>query len=285
MFKTHTPTFTGFFKQSTGFVTLKSMVSTGVLAGVLLLSVFVMSQGEAVDCEAVRAQYQCPLEKHKLHLSFDDGVGSVTDKVLDVLKRENIKATFFVMGNKIDCSRYPSGQSAELCQKRLATLNRIKLEGHNIGSHSYEHHRHTLLSPEDAAWNIKKSKALLASYFTTEPPVFRLPNGDGWFNQKEKPFVMNILKQEGFEHIGWEMTAYDWNEKFQNGDKILDNVMGQMCKGKGRDGIVLFHDGVHENEHEGRLFTANNLARWIPKLRCAADFKPLFYFRKNLVKK
>ena len=46
------------------------------------------------DCNAIRAQYQCPIQKHQLHLSFDDGVGSVTPKILDILKRENIKATF-----------------------------------------------------------------------------------------------------------------------------------------------------------------------------------------------
>ena len=268
MIKRHPPTFMAFF----------------ALSLVFLLSA---CDANAVNCDEVRAKYQCPVQKHRLHLSFDDGVGSVTDKVLDVLKRENIKATFFVMGNKIDCAKYPSGQSAQLCKQRIDTLNRIKREGHDIGSHSYEHHRHTQLPPNVAAWNIKKSKVLLSPYFTTEPPVFRLPNGDGWFNQKDKPFVMNILKSEGFEHIGWEMTAYDWNEDFQNGDKILDNVMGQMCgNGKrGRDGVVLFHDGVHENEHEGRLFTANNLARWIPKMRCAADFQPLLHFKKNLKKK
>ncbi len=271
MIKRHPPTFIVFL----------------LLAIVAIASVLLMTRTEAVDCNAIRAQYQCPVQKHRLHFSFDDGVGSVTDKVLDVLKRENIKATFFVMGNKIDCSKYSAGESLNLCKQRIATLERIKREGHDIGSHSYEHHRHTQLPPKIAEWNIKKSKSILAPYFTTEPPVFRLPNGDGWFNQKDKPFVMDTLKREGFEHIGWEMTAYDWNEDFQNGDKILDNVMGQMCgNGKrGRDGVVLFHDGVHENEHEGRLFTANNLARWIPKMRCAADFKPLLHFRKNLQKK
>jgi len=246
-----------------------------------------MTQGEAVDCEAVRAQYQCPAEKHKLHLSFDDGVGSVTDKVLDILKKENIKATFLILGNKVDCSQYDSGESLKLCKQRVETLKRIKREGHDIGSHSYQHYHHTQIPSTQMHRSINKSKQILAPYFTTEPPVFRLPYGDGWFNQKDKPEVMQALEDAGFYHLGWEMTAYDWNKDFQHGDKILDNVMGQMCgNGKrGRDGVVLFHDGVFENEHEGRLFTANNLARWIPTMRCAADFKPLLYFKKNLKKK
>ena len=250
-----------------------------------ITSLFFMTQGEAVDCNAIRAQYQCPLKKHQLHLSFDDGVGSVTHKILDILKRENIKATFLILGNKIDCEKYTAGNSLQLCKQRFETLKKIKQEGHDIGSHSYEHYHHTELSAADLDATISRSKQLLEPFFTTQPPVFRLPYGDGWFNQKDQPQVMQALKNAGFEHLGWEMTAYDWNEKYQDGDQILDNVMTQMCKGRGRDGVVLFHDGVFENEHEGRVFTANNLARWIPKMRCAADFKPLLHFKKNLQKR
>lgn len=237
----------------------------------------------SVDCNAIRAKYHCPVQKHKISLSFDDGPGSVTPQILDILKKEHIKATFFILGNKIDCARYkPGSQSLALCRQRFATLRRIKQEGHEIGSHSYEHYHHSELSPAQLNQTISRSKQLLSPFFTTEPPIFRLPYGDGWFNQKDQPQVMQALKKYGFEHIGWEMTAYDWNKKYQHGDLILDNVMKQMCEGRGRNGVVLFHDGVFENEHEGRLFTAAHLASWIPKMRCVADFKPLLFFKKNL---
>lgn len=245
-----------------------------------------LKETETIDCEAVRQQYQCPEQKHQIHLSFDDGVGSVTDDVLDVLKRENIQATFFILGNKIDCARFePGSPSKTLCRQRVKTLKRIRREGHDIGSHSYEHYHHSQLNPQQLQKTILESRRILEPYLTTEPAVFRLPYGDGWFNQKEQPQIMESLHQAGFEHIGWEITAYDWNEKFQQGDKILDNVMNQMCQGKGRNGVVLFHDGVFENEHEGRLFTAKNLGRWIPRLRCVADFKPLLYFKKTMHRK
>lgn len=244
------------------------------------------------DCAEVRATYQCPAEKKKLTLSFDDGISDVTPKVLDILKREKIQGTFFVLGNKVDCSLYTNDckanpqsqqcQSFQLCQQRRQTLSRIKREGHMIGSHSYKHDRHTQVPLAKAEQYIVKSRQILAPFFTTEPAIFRLPYGDGWFNQKDKPEVMEILKRNNFEHIGWEMTAYDWNPDYQKGDKILDNVMTQMCSGKGRVGVVLFHDGVFENEHVGRTFTADNLARWIPSMRCAADFVPLSYFKKKL---
>ena len=253
----------------------------------VVVTVFlVSSQAMATDCNAVRAKYHCPAQKHQLHLSFDDGVGSVTPKILDILKCEKIKATFLIIGNKIDCKKYKAGsKSLALCKQRFNTLKRIKREGHDIGSHSYEHYHHSKLNPAQLKNTIMRSKILLEPFFTTNPPIFRLPYGDGWFNQKKAPQVMQALKQAGFEHLGWEMTAYDWNEKYQHGDQILDNVMNQLCGGKGRNGVVLFHDGVFENEHEGRVFTANHLARWIPQMRCAADFKPLLFFKKRQLKK
>ena len=241
-----------------------------------------VSQASSPDCEQVRATYQCPAEKKKIILSFDDGIADVTPKVLDVLKREKIQGTFFILANKVDCSLYKAGNSLKLCKQRQNTLKRMKREGHMIGSHSYHHDRHSELAAGRLQWSIKKSKLILKDYLTTEPPIFRLPYGDGWFNQKAKPQAMQALKQNGFEHVGWEMTAYDWNVDYQNGDKILDNVMNQMCSGKGRQGVVLFHDGDFEKEHEGRPFTANNLARWIPIMRCAAEFVPLTHFKKTL---
>lgn len=268
-------------KSIAGFITLVALCS---FSGNLFAA--------APNCAEVREKYQCPIEKKKITLSFDDGVADVTPHVLDVLNREKIQGTFFVLGNKVNCAIYkndcetnPSSascQSYQLCQQRVQTLKRIKNEGHMIGSHSYQHDRHSTLPAQMLEYNIRKSRAILEPYLTTEPAIFRLPYGDGWFNQKAKPQVMEALERNNFKHIGWEMTAYDWNPDHQKGDKILDNVMNQMCAGKGRVGVVLFHDGVFENEHVGRTYTADNLARWIPTMRCAADFVPLTYFKKDL---
>ena len=258
---------------------------------ILLCSLFLISSAFAKNCNQYRAQYHCPADKRfKLHLSFDDGVGSVTPQILDTLKRERIPATFFVLANKVDCQQYRQScmkgrnkkdcQSLQLCQQRRQTLKRIKREGHLIGSHSYEHLHHSKLSPVELQSNIKRSKQILQPFFSTKPAPFRLPYGDGWFNQKDKPQVMKALKQHGFTHICCEMSVFDCNTKNQQGTKILDHVMTQMCSG--RNGTVLLHDGVFENEHEGRLFTAKNLAKWIPVMRCVADFVPLSHFKKEL---
>ena len=127
---------------------------------------------------------------------------------------------------------------------------------------------------------ISHSKQLLAPYFNTSPPLFRLPYGDGWFNRAEKPAVLETLHNYGFQHIAWEMSAFDWREADQQGDKILQTVMHEICTKK--RGVILFHDGDSEQEHIGRTFTLKHIAEWIPAMRCVADFKPLNYFYKNV---
>ena len=111
-------------KHCLGMLTLFSMFSIP------------MAQAANPDCAQVRAAYQCPAEKKKITLSFDDGVADVTPKVLDILKREKIQGTFFVLANKVDCGIYKNScqqngpnsahcQSLNLCKQRLNTLGRI----------------------------------------------------------------------------------------------------------------------------------------------------------------
>ena len=266
-------------------------LTTGFL-GIVISAMLFSSTALAVDCNAVRAKYSCPVQKKNITLSFDDGIADVTPKVLDILKRKRVNGVFFVLGNKIDCGQYRPAcvakpgsqacQSYQSCLQRRQTLKRMKREGHIIGAHGYTHDRHSELSPMALEQNIVRSRQILAPFLSTSPAVYRLPYGDGWFNQQAQPQVMAALKRHRFEHIGWEMTAYDWNVDYQKGDVILDNVMGQMCKGRGRQGVVLFHDGDFEKEHEGRHFTADNLSRWIDTMRCAANFVPLTHYRKTL---
>lgn len=248
----------------------------------------------ATDCKTVRQTYHCPgVEKYPLHLSFDDGPADLTPDLLDTLKKEKIKATFLIIAERIDClphrqacinGNQDSCQQYRYCLDHRNTIKRIKKEGHMIGSHSYTHVRHSTIPAAEMMSNIVKSKQLLQPFFTTQPPLFRLPYGDGWFNRNKTTHVMDALKKHGFQHLAWEMSAYDWRESDQHGDKILQTVMKEICTKK-RGGVILFHDGDHTKPHEGRTFTNKNISKWIPAMRCVADFKPLSYFYKDLVYK
>lgn len=269
---------------------------------ILLASALLLSSGlsHAVDCNAVRAKYSCPADtKFPLHLSFDDGPALQTVDVLDALRRERVPATFFVLAEKIDCGRTlqqcfqddpntaDNGSNCvayRQCELRRNILHKAKQEGHMIGSHSYSHLRYSGLPPQLMRRHFDASKRLLEPFLTTEPPLFRLPYGDGWFNRKQKAHVLQELARQNFLHVDWQLSAFDWDTRNQQGDKILDKVLGQICHRK-NGGIVLFHDGVDNQPHQGRLYTTQNIGRWIPMMRCAVEFKPLEHFLKGFVVK
>ena len=253
-----------------------------------------MGAAEALDCEAVRARYQCAADtKYPLHLSFDDGPALQTPDVLAVLKREQIPATFFVIAHKIDCpvlakecqqdsknDKAACQAVVQQCEQRKQILQQTKQAGHTIGSHSYLHLHYSQVDIPTMREHFRLSREVLAPYLSTNPPLFRLPYGDGWFNREQQPQVLQTLKESGFQHIAWQLSAFDWDEKNQQGDKILSNVLEQVCHRK-QGGVVLFHDGVESQLHEGRLFTTTHLKEWIPALRCVVDFKPLSFFEKG----
>ncbi|SKA87825.1 Polysaccharide deacetylase [Thiothrix eikelboomii] len=246
---------------------------------------------QAVDCAAVRARFQCDAATHyPLHLSFDDGPALQTTEVLQVLKQEKIPATFFVIANKVDCPALEKQCKAEHgskiqaclqpkqeCEQRRQILLQAKRAGHVIGSHSYEHLRYSEVEQGLMREHFRLARQVLDPYLNTTPPLFRLSYGDGWFNRQQHPQVLAALKANGFQHIAWQLSAFDWDENNQQGDKILTNVLEQVCKRR-QGGVVLFHDGVHDQLHTGRLFTTTHLKDWIPSLRCVVDFKPLSFF-------
>ncbi|HPY38952.1 MAG TPA: polysaccharide deacetylase family protein [Thiolinea sp.] len=254
-----------------------------------------MGTAQAVDCEAVRARFQCDAAtKYPLHLSFDDGPALQTTDVLNVLKQEKIPATFFVIASKVDCPAIEKQCKAEHpqdaaktclepvreCEQRKQILLQTKQAGHMIGSHSYQHLHYSTVESSLMREHFRLARQVLDPYLTTNPPLFRLPYGDGWFNREQKPEVLQALKQAGFQHIAWQLSAFDWDEKNQQGDKILSNVLEQVCT-RQQGGVVLFHDGVDSEMQQGRLFTTTHLKEWIPSLRCVVDFKPLSFFEKG----
>jgi peptidoglycan/xylan/chitin deacetylase (PgdA/CDA1 family) len=97
-------------------------------------------------------------------LTFDDGpVPVFTDSVLDLLRREEVRATFFVVGNAV--AQHP----------QLAA--RVALEGHELGNHSYSHKRMILTSPGTVRHEVEATDSLIRSAGSTGRIHFRPPYG------------------------------------------------------------------------------------------------------------
>lgn len=160
-------------------------------------------------------------------LTFDDGPSkSVTPDILDILKRYNIKATFFVVGS--------------MARNNGDIIKRIYDEGHTIANHSYSHQYNyiyssisNLMGEIDSTNNILRG--FLGSDFTTD--IFRFPGGA--FGSSYSSFK-TALAQYGYSYINWNVSTGDASGNNVPSYLLINNVKTQS---KGNDHIIiLMHD-------------------------------------------
>jgi len=149
-------------------------------------------------------------------LTFDDGPSQYTDKILQILKKHNAYATFFVVGNKV--SFYDD------------TLREILKQGSEIGNHSYSHKLLTRLSEEEFKEDLNKTQEVIKKITGFTPKVFRPTYGG---------YTSKIKKYTDLSFVLWDVDSRDWEVKKKN--KILKNVLPNVKSGS----IVLMHDN-HE---------------------------------------
>lgn len=119
-----------------------------------------------------------------------------TERLLDLLGRAGVRATFFIQG-----------RWAESCP---ATARRIAADGHVVGSHSYYHARLSLLTDEGIAADISLADAALREATGVEPrPWFRCPFGDGSDDLR----VLAAIGRLGYVHVGWDVDPVDWDTR------------------------------------------------------------------------
>jgi peptidoglycan/xylan/chitin deacetylase (PgdA/CDA1 family) len=162
--------------------------------------------------------WKCLTNEKKVWLTFDDGPNpKVTDYILKVLKKNNIKATFFCVGNKIE--KYPD------------IINKIKQEGHIIGNHSYSHINGFKTSTKKYIKDISKCQELIPN-----TKIFRPPFG------KITPIQISKLKQD-FKIIMWDVMAYDFRDSLTKEECLL-NVTDNVESGS----IIVLHDNLKSFE-------------------------------------
>lgn len=128
---------------------------------------------QAASAAAAQAQVPKadPKAEKKVYLTFDDGPSDLTLEVLDILHKEGIKGTFFVLG--------------EQAEARPEIINRIYEEGHTIGNHTYDHRYDKLYGHFQDFWaQIKKTEELIRLITGERPQLVRAPGGTaGHFDQ------------------------------------------------------------------------------------------------------
>ena len=139
-------------------------------------------------------------------------------QLLDLLERENIKATFFLVGQWIE--RYPD------------SVRQIVDAGYEIGNHSYSHVDFVGAGEEVIRQQMEKTDALIREVTGSDPVLARVPSGS--YDSR----VIRLLRQEGYEVIQWDVDSIDW--KKPPAKEITERILTKVQNGS----IVLFHSGA-----------------------------------------
>ncbi|WP_410220440.1 polysaccharide deacetylase family protein [Pedobacter sp.] len=154
--------------------------------------------------------------KKTIYLTFDDGpIPNVTDFVLNTLKRFNIKATFFCIGDNI--SKHPH------------VYERLKLEGHAVGNHTFNHLKGWKTDDQVYLENFLKCQEF------TQTNLFRPPYG-----RIRKSQIAQLKSQMPKLHIiMWDVLSGDFDLSLSP-EKCYQNVVKNVRNGS----IIVFHDSL-----------------------------------------
>lgn len=181
-------------------------------------------------------------------LTFDDGPkNGPTEALLDLLRTENIKATFFVNGKWIK-------HDPDL-------IMRMYKEGHDIGNHSYSHINLSKLSPQDITEELQKNNTIITKI--TKQPVRFMRAPGGQYSQD----VYDIAQKLKLLIINWSLNTADYQmdkPMFDEGEAVFvrsPEMIIQIIKKKIHPGaIILLHNGNEES-----IAALKELIPWLKK--------------------
>lgn len=158
-------------------------------------------------------------DEPQIALTFDDGPHPVyTPQILDILKANGIKATFFIIG--------------ENAENHPEIVRRIIAEGHEIGNHTYSHPHLKKIGDEELTHELKKTETLLREKFHYTPTLFRPPEGYCC------AAVQQSSDRMGYALTLWDVDTTDWAHN--PSENIIKTVLATVKEGS----IILCHDYV-----------------------------------------
>jgi len=194
---------------------------TGLLTGIKYGTVTVTATGRYSGRTASCTVKVCNLKQ--VAITFDDGPGPYTNKLLDWLKENEVKATFFVVGQRLNSYKNQ--------------LKRIVDEGHELGYHSYSHKQQTSLSTDKIISDFENTNqnaiAITGAGFT----LWRTPGGG--YNDR-------VLNAVPLPHIMWTVDTLDW--KTRDKQAVYRAIIRSSDDGE----IILLHD-IHSTSVDGAI--------------------------------
>ncbi len=171
---------------------------------------------ESDEDETYYVEWETAVFDKKIALTFDDGPSIYTKEILDVLDMYNCKATFFVVGNRIE--------------KYEDILKEIADRGHEIGCHTWSHKRLTDVSAEEKEIEINQTREKIFEVTGKECLIVRPPYG-AWDEE-----LKETGEKVGVSFVNWSIDTLDW--KTRDAESVYNEIITSAADGK----IILCHD-------------------------------------------
>ncbi|MFV5691655.1 polysaccharide deacetylase family protein [Flavobacterium sp. LT1R49] len=163
--------------------------------------------------------WDIPNSENKVYLTFDDGpIPEITEWVLEQLKKYDVKATFFCIGDNID--------------KHSEVFKKVINAGHAIGNHTFNHLNGWKTTTGAYLENFKRCEEIIQqSGINLKSKLFRPPYGKIKTTQAEK------IRKLGYKIIMWDVLSADFDRNLSKED-CLENVLSNIESGS----VIVFHD-------------------------------------------
>lgn len=167
----------------------------------------------------------------RVYLTFDDGPSSNTDRILDILERYGVKATFFVVGKENYNEQY----------------KRIVEEGHTLAMHSYSHvYADIYRSVDSYSQDLLKLHAYLYELTGVDTNIVRFPGGSSnTISRVDMRDLIAYLDENDMVYFDWNVSSGDATQTYISANQIADNVLRSI--GNYNNAVVLFHDAAGKN--------------------------------------
>lgn len=175
--------------------------------------------------------YSIETNNKVVYLTFDDGPSEVTNQVIDILEKYNIKATFFVVG--------------KTSKNDIYTYKRLHNQGHTIGIHSFSHNYNKIYSSlENYIKDLKKIEELIFNITGDYTKIIRFPGGSNntIVDKNIMKKIINYINNNGYIYYDWNVIAKDDKKTATSAQTIVNNIIKSS---KNKTNItILFHDDI-----------------------------------------
>lgn len=173
-------------------------------------------------------------DEKRVYLTFDDGPSKNTEKVLDILKKHKVKATFFVIGKEDDYSK--------------KMYKRIVEEGHTLGMHSYSHDYKQIYKSKEAFFkDYDKIHKLLKRVTGEDVKYYRFPGGtSNTLSDVPMKTLIKGMNKRKVEYFDWNVMNGDASGKNLTKKQMLQNVLKDVEIHN--TSVVLMHDGAGKDK-------------------------------------